>query len=279
MGRNSNIQWTDSTHNIARGCDKVVDETPDGKKVSDCQFCYMYRDSFDGSRYNPREVVKTKTVFDLPLKYKKTKSDVWGGDPLMFTSSLTDVYHIKIDSFRDEYWDIARKSSNITKQILTKRPERINLSTPQDFLNGEFTKSIWIGTSVGSQYGVRRIYELINSGFTGVTFLSAEPLWSSLVIPDELITKLKWVIIGGESGNNTGKYRFRECKLEWIESLIEQCRVANVPVFVKQLGTHLAKELKLSDRHGGEISEWPQHLQIRQFPSSLPAPVTPLVPD
>lgn len=59
---------------------------------------------------------------------------------------------------------------------------------------------------------------------------------------------IDWVIIGGESGNEKGKYLYRECKLEWIESLIEFCRVSMVPVFVKQLGTHLAKELNLKDR-------------------------------
>jgi hypothetical protein len=31
----------------------------------------MYRDSFDGSRYNPLEIVRTKTVFNLPLKLKE----------------------------------------------------------------------------------------------------------------------------------------------------------------------------------------------------------------
>ena len=77
---------------------------------------------------------------------------------------------------------------------------------------------------------------------------------------------IDWVIIGGESGNDTGKYRYRPCELEWIESIINQCNKFRIPVFVKQLGTHLAKEMKLSDRHGGNIDEFPEHLQIRQFP-------------
>ena len=50
MGEKSAIQWTDTTWNVARGCSKV-DE--------DCQFCYMYRDSFNSTRYNPLEVVRT----------------------------------------------------------------------------------------------------------------------------------------------------------------------------------------------------------------------------
>jgi len=280
MSEKTNIQWTDATHNIARGCTKVVDEKPDGKKVSDCKYCYMYRDSMDGTRYDPKTVVKTKTVFDLPLKYKEKESHVReGSNPLMFTSSLTDVYHQAIDPFRNEYWNIARKTPGIIKQILTKRPERIDKQTPEDFLHGEYTKSIWLGTSVGTQYGQRRIHELCKSEFSGIKFISAEPLWGELKIFGFnsatwgiLNHGIGWVIVGGESGHGkipndpSVKYGYRECKLEWIESIIEQCKKEGVPVFVKQMGTHLSRQLKMSDRHGGDINEFPKHLQIREFP-------------
>lgn len=272
MGQKSNIQWTDATNNIARGCSKVVDKTEDGKKVSDCRYCYMYRDSMDGTRYDPTVVTKTKTVFDLPLKYKKENSDVWEGKPLIFTSSLTDVYHEKIDGFRNEYWDIARKSLNSIKQILTKRPERIDEQTPIDFLDGEFTKTVWMGTSCGSQAGQRRVEQLCNSKFTGLKFLSLEPLWGKLILPECVKDKISWIIIGGESGNGKIpeepgiKYGYRECKIEWIESLVLQCQALNIPVFIKQMGTHLSKQLKMKDRHGGDINEFPEHLQLRQFP-------------
>lgn len=42
-------------------------------------------------------------------------------------------------------------------------------------------------------------------------------------------THLDWVITGGESG-----MRRRECEVEWIESIAEQCKHAGVPCFVKQ---------------------------------------------
>jgi protein gp37 len=272
MAEKSSIQWTDGTHNIARGCTKIVDETPDGKKVSDCRYCYMYRDSMDGTRYKPNEVIKTKTVFDFPLKYKNQESAVWKGKPLIFTSSLTDVYHVDIDLFRDEYWDIARKSTNSIKQILTKRPERINEKTPLDFLDGEFTETVWMGTSCGSQFGESRIKSLCECNFKGIKFLSIEPLWSELILPNYCLDKIDWVIIGGESGfgnipnDPKVKYGYRECNLDWMYKIVEQCKNANVPVFIKQMGTHLAKELKMSDRHGGNINEFPEKLQIRDFP-------------
>lgn len=43
-------------------------------------------------------------------------------------------------------------------------------------------------------------------------------------------------------------------------------KLLGIAVFVKQMGTALSKELKMSDRHGGDIHEFPESLQIREFP-------------
>lgn len=273
MGQTTNIEWTDCTWNVARGCTKV-----DG----DCKFCYMYRDSFDGSRYNPREVVKTKTVFDLPYRYKEKKSKVWAGAPLIFTSSLTDWGHEAIDSYRHDIWETVLSNPHLYFQMLTKRIER-ELSHPGTLLPANWKdtyndlwKNVWLGTSVGHEKGFNRVHAL--AGIEAkIKFLSLEPLWGRLNLFPYLNVGVElrtgkpgsvfdWVIIGGESGNETGQYRYRECKLEWIEELVEQCVKHNVPVFVKQLGTHLAKKMKLKDRHGRDINEFPLHLRYRQFP-------------
>lgn len=254
--KNSNIQWTDHTWNIAVGCRKV-DE--------DCKFCYMYRDSFDGKRYNPKEVRRTKTVFNLPMKIKEPSK--------IFTCSLTDFFIEEIDPYRAEAWDIIRKCPQHTFQILTKRPERILDCLPEDV--SKF-KNLWVGTSIGqdSKEALTRLSFLFHAADqvkTFLPFLSIEPLYGDVarllkVRSFSFRYFIRWVIIGGESGNNNGKYRYRECKLEWIEEIVNICRASGIPVFVKQLGTHLAKELKLKDRHGADISEFPEHLRIREFP-------------
>lgn len=257
MANDTSIQWTDATWNVARGCTKV-DE--------DCKFCYMYRDSFDSTRYNPLEVVRTKTVFNMPLKYKKTRSAVWDGPPLIFTSSLTDWAHPVIDSYRHEMWDIIRTRKDLIFQLLTKRPERLPDILPIDW--GEGYDNVWLGTSCGSNESRKRQEDLIKVE-AKVKFLSLEPLWGEVDLPVDYADGsgfFDWIIVGGESGNETGKYRYRPCELKWIESIVDQCRNSNTPVFVKQLGTHLAKELKMSDRHGGNIKEFPWQLQLREFP-------------
>lgn len=86
---------------------------------------------------------------------------------------------------------------------------------------------------------------------------------------------LHWIIVGGESGPNA-----RPCDLAWIRAIIQQCRSAGVSVFVKQLGSRLIVTdatcsleraireggYRLRDRKGGDRSEWPKDLRVREFP-------------
>lgn len=251
MAEKSNIQWTDATWNIAVGCTKV-DE--------DCKFCYMYRESLNSTRYEPKTVRKTKTVFNLPLKLKEPSK--------IFTSSLTDFFHEAIDEYRHEAWDIIRKCPQHTFQILTKRPERVIEHLPEDWGNG--WDNVWIGTSVGSNKSRHRIEELVKIP-AQIRFVSFEPLHGEIDLNFDVSTliKIHWAIIGGESGNENGMYRYRPCELSWIENMVKDLKTVGVSVFVKQLGTYLAKELNLSDRHGGNIDEFPENLQIREFPVDL----------
>ena len=100
-----------------------------------------------------------------------------------------------------------------------------------------------------------------------IKFLSVEPLLERVDLTSYL-QSLQWIIVGGESGYEYGKYRYRPCELEWIRDVIQQCKDADVPVFVKQLGTYLAKRLKLRDSKGGNMNEWPKDIRIREFPEA-----------
>ncbi len=62
-----------------------------------------------------------------------------------------------------------------------------------------------------------------------------------------------WIVVGCESGPHR-----RPCKLEWVESIVEQCRTAGVPVFVKQLD--------IVGKCVTDINQFPEHLRIRQVP-------------
>lgn len=243
MAVKSKIQWTEATWNPWHGC----------KKVSPgCKYCYMFRDK-ERYGHDPTTVLRSKTKFDAPLK--------WEGSKLIFTCSWSDWFIEEADEWREEAWDIIRRTPQHTYQILTKRPERIHENLPTYF---EALENVWIGVSIESQAQVNRLEYLVDLGCT--TFASFEPL-IGFIDWNFFMSALDWVIIGGESGNDTGKYRYRECKIEWIEYLVYESQAAGVNCFVKQLGTYLSKELGLSDRHGGNIEEWPELLQVRQMPN------------
>lgn len=89
-------------------------------------------------------------------------------------------------------------------------------------------------------------------------WISAEPLLGP--IDDMKLgnivagSRCRWLVVGCESGPNR-----RPCKIEWVESIVEQCRTANVPVFVKQICLP-------NGRFTNKIEEFPAHLRIRQVP-------------
>lgn len=79
---------------------------------------------------------------------------------------------------------------------------------------------------------------------------------------------INWVIIGGESGPLSGKpsRQARRMNPDWVKALLTETRQAEVPVFVKQTGTVLAKEWGLTHRKGEDPAEWPAWMKVQQFP-------------
>jgi hypothetical protein len=71
---------------------------------------------------------------------------------------------------------------------------------------------------------------------------------------------LDWVIVGGESGP-----RSRPMKISWASSIVAQCEASEVPVFVKQLGRHLGREMGTGPK-GGDWDHFPADLMVREFP-------------
>lgn len=58
----------------------------------------------------------------------------------------------------------------------------------------------------------------------------------------------------------------------WARVIQRQCAAASVACFVKQLGRVVVDSSAflpigaLKDRKGGDMSEWPADLRVRQFP-------------
>ena len=175
--------------------------------------------------------------------------------------------------------------------------ERIRFVIRNQFLNGHedallWSKNttlplpnLWLGVSTENQEQAdKRIPSLLETP-AAVRFLSCEPLLGPIDLNclhykgltnidclrgehglwfDGECESVNWVIVGGESGPNA-----RKCQLDRIRSIVEQCRDAEVACFVKQLGGNVwdgGKRLRLNDRKGGDPSEWPHDLRVREFP-------------
>ncbi len=250
MAENSKIQWTDHSVNFWTGC----------KKVSDgCKYCYMYRDK---ERYgaDPSDVIRvSQQTINKILKVALPGQKI-------FTCSWSDFFIEEADGWRQWAWAIIRSRPDLVWQILTKRPERITQCLPPDW--GEGYNNVWIGVSAENEKEAQKRIPILATIKCKVSFLSIEPFIENFdlrAICAECGFHPGWVIIGGESGNDTGKYLHRPCALKWIEDMVRDCRMMWIPVFVKQMGTYIAKQMGMG-RHGGNISEFPEHLKIREFP-------------
>lgn len=103
----------------------------------------------------------------------------------------------------------------------------------------------------------------------------------------ETPARVNWVIVGGESERKAGTARVFD--LAWARSIVKQCKAADVPVFVKQMGanaidseaetwsedgrfvvgTHTAR-VPLLHPKGEDITEWPVELRVQQMLRGLP---------
>lgn len=206
MARISAIEWTEATWNPWHGCTKVS---------PGCAHCYMYREK---KRYGqePAKVVRSKTTFDAPLKWKEPQ--------LIFTCSWSDFFIEEADPWRDEAWEIIRSTPQHAYQILTKRPQRIAANLPQ----GWPFENVCLGVSVENPRFYGRI-EMLRKIPAFVRFLSLEPLLAPM--PHLPLAGISWVIVGGESGPGC-----RPMKPEWVREIRDQCARAGVPFFFKQWG-------------------------------------------
>jgi protein gp37 len=158
---------------------------------------------------------------------------------------------------RTRLWDLIGKTIHLDWQLLTKRPENVLRMVPDEWLR-DWPAHVWLGTSVEDQDAAdKRIPELLKIP-AGVRFLSVEPLLRPVDLSG-LLLGIHWIICGAESGPHR-----RPCKIEWVESIVNQCCAAGVKCFVKQVS--------INGRVSKNPDEWPGNLRIREFPNALQGP-------
>lgn len=233
------IEWTDRTWNPVRGCTKIS---------PGCKHCYAetFAERFRGVTGHPYE-----RGFDLRLIPEKLLEPLrWPRPSMVFVNSMSDLFHPDVpDSYIIFVARVMTKANWHTYQVLTKRSDRMQrmLTGPLAFATKH--PHIWWGVSVEDrEYGVPRIEHLRRSG-ASIKFLSIEPLLEDIAPLD--LRGIDWVIVGGESGPGA-----RVIQAEWVQSLLAQCLMGQIPFFFKQWGG-VRKGLTGRSLNGRTYDEFP----------------------
>jgi protein gp37 len=211
MATRSSIEWTDSTWNPVTGCTKVS---------PGCKNCYAERMAH---RLRRMGQPRYRNGFRLALQGDIVEAPLsWGGRRTIFVNSMSDLFHEEIPlEFIQRVFATMNKARRHRFQILTKRSKRL-----LELCHAvEWTENIWMGVSVENANYTFRIRDLQEVP-AKVRFLSAEPLLGP--IPQLPLSRIHWVIVGGESGP-----RARPMRPEWVRQIRDRCRGNKVPFFFK----------------------------------------------
>jgi protein gp37 len=185
---------------------------------------------------------------DVALRYDQLDKPLhWPKPRKIFVCSMSDLFHPKVPfEFIDKIWDIINVCRQHTFQILTKRPEQV-IEYVKRIEAFRFHSNIWLGTSISTQKEADKKIPILLQIPAAVRFLSIEPMLEGI----DIVPSLDWVIVGCESGPKR-----RPCKIEWVQSIVEQCKAANVPCFVKQINID-GKVVKMPKAYPQELPERP----------------------
>lgn len=295
MGETTGIQWCHHTFNPWIGCEKVSPA---------CDHCYADLGSrrlaaqhhltlwgADASRYMTGE-----DYWKAPHRWNRAAERA-GVRARVFCASFADVFEDRADLVepRRRLLHLIGATPHLDWLLLTKRTQNMVRLAGIVWL-GKWPDNVWAGATVEDQERADERIPWLQEVPARVRFLSIEPMMSPVDLenvhpyylkrgephpheprirfdclrghmkgPDDMLPdqRVHWVIVGGESGP-----RARPFEMPWAQTMIDMCRGAETPVFVKQLGSVWARAQGAKDGHGGDPAEWPEALRVREIPGA-----------
>lgn len=294
MTENSKIEWTHHTFNPWYGCTKIS---------PGCAGCYAetWAKRSGLVEWGGQRRRTTISYWQQPFKWNdKARAD--GVRRRVFCASLADVFDNTVPAeWRTDLFRLIHNTPDLDWLLLTKRiGNAFQMMVESDgFIQpspGCYTPrpNVWIGATVVNQTEAERDVPKLLEVPARVHFLSLEPLLgeidlrqidrgdlyflNALTGKTEIfhdggmpsaprLPRIDWVIVGGESGGGA-----RQLEVSWVMHLQRQCRDAGVPIFIKQLGRFpiaaSGSAVKMRDAKGGDMSEWPELIRVREFPGA-----------
>jgi protein gp37 len=263
MMNKSKIEWTDFTWNPVTGC------------LHSCPYCYARKQArrFSGDVRLNKSSDQLKRdenglyILEEPFKNQVTGKvipDPVGFEPIMhryrmphpaqkkkpakiFVCSMADLFGAWVpDSWIKEVFKACDAAPWHTYMFLTKNPRRYMELAEKGIIRT--ADNFWYGSTATTPETEFFWHDQLN------TFVSIEPILEAFpdsANPDSGIQKVKWVIVGAETGVQRDKVVPEK---EWIRDIVKACRATKTPVFLKD---------SLENIWGEDlIQEWPEGMPV-----------------
>lgn len=232
------IEWCDSTWNPVTGC------------YHGCAYCYARRiakrfGGFDcGPTANCNVSNNGKAIFSIsePMRrnekaapypwgfaptlhrYKLDEPERWTKGRTIFVCSMADLFGPWVpDEWIEAVFEACEKASQHRYLFLTKNPQRYaDLARTGKLPQRE---NMWYGSTLDNMEA-RRYPGRIRDN----TFVSIEPLTERMDVGLGSFGGDRWVIIGAETGNRTGKVAPEK---EWVDTICAAADLTHAAVFMK----------------------------------------------
>ena len=256
------IEWCDMTWNPVTGC------------LHGCEYCYAKKVAhrFDGKVFDTSPLPGGLHVLEdrppwppYPYGFAPTFHRYRLGDPAsktkgktIFVCSMADLFGSWVPTkWIVDVLDACLAAPQHRYLFLTKNPKRylelneVALLPHQD--------NFWYGSTATNPET-----DLMAWSDSFHTFVSIEPMLGPFGVPSPSFNhNIGWYIIGAETGNRKGKV---VPKKEWVQEVVDYCREAGKPVFMKDsllpiMGeAGMVREFPWNMKKGGA---WSDHLRNR----------------
>ena len=243
MAENTKIEWADHTFSPWTGCTKVSPA---------CDHCYAEGWAKRSGHVKWGSGQPRRRTSDanwrMPLKWNR-EAERTGVRPRVFCASLADVFDNEVDpAWRADLFKLIADTQNLNWLLLTKRVGNVMKMANEvadmprlgshtghliahQWRNGSPPKNVWLGATVVNQEEADRDIPKLLAVPAAKRFLSIEPMLGPMLLQEHALSRIDWVIVGGESGPGA-----RPIHPDWARSIRDQCAAAGVPFLFKQWG-------------------------------------------